>query len=327
MNHLFENRISVHPNKLILYSHYHGDRHSSNIHKLQGSEARKRTQGFSRASASRLRTAVEALVLTAKWKTVFVLNTKTHFRYKINFITLTLPSQQVHTDREIQTKVLSPFLEAWAKRRPGLLYVWKAEVQDNGNLHYHITANAFYHYKKLQDDWNKAINKLGYVDRANVENPNSTDVHSVKNVKNLAGYMVKYLSKADRYTRVLTRYHKIFKQRLRENPDIVTILPKRYFNHIKRHLNGTLWSCSKPLTQCKFNFSFYEKGVEKDISKLLSAAFEPFFIKLEHCWLLPDSQDFMGELPAIQDKYLKEFNSLIELQHKNALFKETIDKV
>lgn len=294
---------------------------------IMGENAHKRVHGFSRASATRLRNALEALIYTAKWKSLYIKSTKSYFRYKINFITLTLPSKQIHSDQEIQREVFSKFMEAWAKRRPGLLYVWKAECQDNGNVHFHVTSNAFYHYEKLRRDWNKAINKLGYVDRSGLDSPNSTDVHAVSKVKNLAGYMIKYLSKSDNYTRVLIRYHRRFKVQLRENPDSSFQLPTNYFKFIKRKVTSRLWGASKPLLASKFNFSMEDADISKDIATLQSPEFEHNFLKLEHCWLLPNSADWMPFFPQIQGKYMEQFSLLTKKQSESANFKEEIDKL
>lgn len=152
--------------------------------------------------------------------------------FQISFITLTLPSKQMHSHKEIKSKCLNHFLviarEKWGVKN----YVWKAEIQVNGNIHFHITTDQYIPYMAIRREWNNCVSKLGYVSRyrdtfknmsfqeyqearrlggetdvnkirkayqfgkrSDWSNPNSTDVHSVKHVKKLAAYMAKYLTK------------------------------------------------------------------------------------------------------------------------------------
>ena len=97
------------------------------------------------------------------------------------FITLTLPSAQVHDDRVINRQCLQPFLVG-LKRHHGIThYFWRAEAQENGNVHYHILTDRYIDKRDLQLEWLRAINKLGYEDRyyeqsGKVDAP-CTDVH------------------------------------------------------------------------------------------------------------------------------------------------------
>ncbi|MCF6365260.1 MAG: hypothetical protein L3J35_03565 [Bacteroidales bacterium] len=153
-------------------------------------------------------------------------------KYKLTFITLTLSSTQVHTDKEITKSLLGGFLDSLRRKWKVDQYIWKAEKQENGNIHYHILTNKFIHWKEIREVWNRIQNKPGfnYVDRYsekmrkyfkkgfkpfpndkrseakqreayeinkknNWTNPNSTDIHALYKVKNIAGYIVKYVAK------------------------------------------------------------------------------------------------------------------------------------
>ncbi len=78
-------------------------------------------------------------------------------------------------------------------------YVWKVEYTKAGTLHVHITTDTFIHHKSLRDGWNRILNKKGVLTKFKKKyghsNPNSTDIHSVRNVKNLGAYLAKYLAK------------------------------------------------------------------------------------------------------------------------------------
>lgn len=218
----------------------------------------KKTETLSYKANKRLQDAINLLVLSAKPKTLYVkdlaewqrakgLPIRPHIRFRVNFVTLTLPSLQCHTDKEIHNKVFKDFIRAWKRKSPGLLYVYKAEVQDNGNLHYHLTTNSFLHYRKLRNMWNRACNLLGYVDRCSVTDPNSTDVHAVKNVKNLGGYLCAYVSKKDLYKTPLKRWLRRHGKKLKALTAPVFVLPKNYFSMFKRRVEIKLWDASKVL--------------------------------------------------------------------------------
>ncbi len=184
------------------------------------------------------------------------------FKFKINFCTLTLPSKQIHGDREIVKKILEPFLRIMRDRYSMGEYIWKAEVQDNDNLHFHLTTNIFIHYRKLRYEWNKCCEKLGYVTRGKVEDPNSTDVHSVQNIKNLAGYLCGYMSKKDEWKKV----GGYLKER-ESLPEWIDSFESPVESHSnigrKRIIRCRLWDCSTNLKgdKCLRLIYIHEKGV------------------------------------------------------------------
>ncbi len=151
---------------------------------------------------------------------------------KVNFITLTLPAPQMHNDNTIKQVCLNQFLTELRQGHKCKHYVWGAESQSNGNIHFHITTNTYVHWGTVRKIWNRCIDKLGYIEeygkvqrqwhaegfkprpeqyktwsqekqkrayengyKNNWSQPNSTDVHAVRNVKNIAGYLAKHYSK------------------------------------------------------------------------------------------------------------------------------------
>lgn len=100
------------------------------------------------------------------------------------FVTVTLPSEQIHSDAEINRACLQPFLQM-LKRHHGIEnYFWRAEAQENGRVHFHILTDRFIGKEDLQVSWNKAVNRLGYVDRYYESSgdacPPSTEIHRVR---------------------------------------------------------------------------------------------------------------------------------------------------
>ena len=187
---------------------------------------------MSASSRKRLRDKINWLCALSARRRVRVDRRSKEFDFKISFVTLTLPAVQVHSHSVIKSKCLNLFLTNIREKFGVKNYVWKAELQKNGNVHFHLTFDKFIHYMQLRKYWNMAIGKLGYVasyrekhkalsfeayckmyNYSSVEgrarakkaynygvstnwtSPNTTDVKSVKNVDNLAAYLSKYLAK------------------------------------------------------------------------------------------------------------------------------------
>lgn len=77
----------------------------------------------------------------------------------VTFATFTLPSRQKHTDTEITHECINPLLQYLRKYYNLKYFVWKKELQENGNLHFHIVLDCFVDYYQLRTTWNRLINK------------------------------------------------------------------------------------------------------------------------------------------------------------------------
>lgn len=127
------------------------------------SKERTNTKGqLSNISIRKIKHAINNLVFISENKKH--LNEKgEEFNFKINLITLTLPSAQVHTDKELKA-LLNDWLKIHEKK--GLKnYVWKAEKQKNGNIHFHITSDHYIHWRDIKTTWNLCLKRLGYIDK------------------------------------------------------------------------------------------------------------------------------------------------------------------
>ncbi len=153
-------------------------------------------------SISKLRFSINLLVAQSIWKEVYSPNTHRFYKFKINFITLTLSAAQGPVpDRSIKNKMLEPFLRNMRNVYKLRSYVWRAERQKNGNIHFHITCDIFIPYDSIRDAWNLQLGKYHFIkdfkNANNSEFPNSTDVHAVHSIKDLAAYLTKYMSKIE----------------------------------------------------------------------------------------------------------------------------------
>ena len=172
--------------------------HHGNISNLKDSKTY--SGQMTKGSVKRLRKAINTLVAIADYKEATNFKTGKKYRFKTNFITLTLPTPQANrTDKQIKKEVLDVWLKS-AKRRFKLKsYVWRAEKQKNGNLHFHITTDTYIPFDQLRDSWNDRLERLNFItefeSKHGHRHPNSTDVHATYKVKDLASYMVKYMTK------------------------------------------------------------------------------------------------------------------------------------
>ncbi len=247
-------------------------------------ESDRKSHGYISPIAKRKITkAIDYLLLLSSDKKVHSLRTGRKFTFKIAFITLTLPSKQIHTDKEIKRKCLNHFLIAIQRKFKVSNYIWRSEKQQNGNLHFHILIDKFIHWNDVRNLWNNIINKLGYVDRyqtrmkefykdgfkemknvskswnvakqkesykrnlaTDFQNPNSTDIHSIKKIHNLTNYFVKYMTKNEPTC-----------NNTNQNEDEFTTS------------TGATWAASKNLQKIKGAKTEIDSQIDEEIKKLV----------------------------------------------------------
>ena len=151
------------------------------------------------SSAKRIRKAVSVFVQRSDKKTIFNTVTSKYQDFKIGFLTLTIPDLTSNNNSFYYKCLLKPFLRKLKDKYQVSDYIWKAEVQKRGSIHYHLTINQFVPYTYLRDSWNELLNKNGlmnsYISKYGNVSPNSIDIHSVINIDNIEGYLSKYISK------------------------------------------------------------------------------------------------------------------------------------
>lgn len=181
-----------------------------------------------------IKNAVNWLLASTKLKRVYRRSDNTHFFFRLAFFTLTLPSKQKHTDNKIKSEALQPFI-TYARNRWGMKnYLWRAEAQKNGNIHFHFTTDIFIHHAELNRIWNLQLLKLGYIG-----GKPSTEIHTVRKVKNLGAYLAKYMSKND---------------------------------DERRKIIGKLWACSVSLSMKSTKISIDVSEPSEMFGKLLQSA-------------------------------------------------------
>lgn len=235
--------------------------HTANAIHLLNNE---HTGVVSRKGQKRLEKALAWLIYFSKPKRMTDQETGRKFTFNINFITLTLSSKQVHSDQEITKVCLGSFLDKCRKMVGLTNYIWRAEAQANGNIHFHLVTDTYIHYNDLRKWWNQSQELLGYVSgfahKHHHFNPNSVDIHSVKHVNRLSSYLSKYMSK-ERAFACIGELRQI-------KGEIVEVLygSQQYRNEAANRKEGKvighvlggrirlieskLWACSQSLSKC-----------------------------------------------------------------------------
>jgi predicted transcriptional regulator len=242
---------SLSPKVLTLYTTLEGN-HLSDRQRMSFENLEDNTNKFnelSNHSTKRLRKAINFMIYTTTEKQIFgkkIISKNQDFtteyeksnkyqkpiNHKLSMITLTLPSVQIHSDEIIKSQCLHQFLREIQKNYNCRDYIWKAEKQENTNIHFHILINQYIHHAKIKTIWNRITEKLGYIQnysnrqreyykngfklsdntkdkrspgqqrkafeiglKEDWKQPNSTDIHALYKVKNASAYLTKYLAK------------------------------------------------------------------------------------------------------------------------------------
>jgi hypothetical protein len=129
-----------------------------------------------------------------------------HDHKELTFVTLTLPSSQFHSDQEIKQGILKPFLRRIKEKTQSVNYIWKAESQANGNIHFHVILEVYLYKEELTEIWNKCCENLGYISefekKHHHRNPPSTEIRGIKNYKAATTYLSKYICKSSDYRKI-----------------------------------------------------------------------------------------------------------------------------
>ena len=203
--------VSIRPNCLTFYERNAVPRPRS-LAQIGSEINLKKTDHKGKISAKakiRIENAIDWMLATVPRKRFYSLQHDKYFYFKINFITLTLASKQIHDDNTIKKELLNQFLTEIRQQFKVKKYLWRAEPQKNGNIHFHIIADQFIHYREVRVKWNRIQNKLGYVDRYTAKegklDPPSTEIKSIKRIKNLAKYLSKYCTKESEIRKIQGR--------------------------------------------------------------------------------------------------------------------------
>lgn len=159
------------------------------------------------STRKRIATAIDVFLQISPVRFIHNPVTKRQQKFQLSFITLTIshpepiPASEGHKAIKV---FLQHFKRPWHRRKMSesmKTYIWKAELQQRGQLHYHLTTNVFLHLVEVRRVWNDIQRQRGWLDDYNRRlgkwDANSTDVHGVYKLKDVGRYLTKYISKQE----------------------------------------------------------------------------------------------------------------------------------
>lgn len=232
-------------------------------HKLSAFREKKEIQ--SNQSQNRMKNALNWLFMFAERKNIYSKTAyvdshgklRHNFSFRLAFITLTLSKEQKHDDNYIKEHMLQPFLY-WLTRAHKCNYVWKAETQLNGNIHFHITIDTFIPWRSVRAKWNSILATHGYCkifqDGTNDAGDAATQIKAIRNEDGMAKIIGGYLTKNS----IEEKYHSEFKKLLMDkaNEKLQELIDKgNYISqslqtrlHYTRIVEGRIWGCTESLS-------------------------------------------------------------------------------
>jgi len=230
-----DNVVQFYPNRLTVTTHKKprfdvvDKYYNATIKKLENLKIKKTSVNLSKNSKKNIRDSIMGMYVLSKPRTVKTPHNKEIYNFRQSFVTLTLPAAQMHSDVEIKG-ALNHFLTNVRRALKIENYVWKAELQKNENIHFHLSFDKYAHYQAIRYYWLLALKPLGYIDaystkfsamslaqyakhrnltlvaassayadgcRSRWRVPNCVDVSSVRTANDVSNYLSKYFAKSD----------------------------------------------------------------------------------------------------------------------------------
>lgn len=252
------------------------------------------------SNKKRIRKALDTLLQLTKKQRIYNPITKTTHDFRLAFITLTI-SSIINIDHSLAyNNLLKPFLDWLRKTKGNNLYLWKAELQKRGQIHYHITINSFIPHHEIRQKWNYLQAKNNLIQKG--KTPPSTEIKAVKNIKNIENYLAKYISKA------VNEEGKVYEtSRAERTADSVEVLgaviscfPSQTNNF--ECIKGKIWDCSDSL-KCN---KYFTLELKNDIAFELMQYVEndnPFdYIYLDNCTIVKSNESMKNVILTNDNK-------------------------
>ncbi len=192
--------IQLRPNTIVEYTEWLY--HSKKCHRfIEETDQEKAYSGNVTSEVSkRIKRAINLLIMSSPKRRIYNPIIQKEHDFQLAFLTLTVSAKSSFlTAKDGYDRLLSHFLQWMRRTKKVKSFVWKAELQQRGQIHYHITFNIFIPHEEIRKKWNELQRREGlldeYFEEKNHYEPNSIDIHSVQKIENLAGYMVKYMAK------------------------------------------------------------------------------------------------------------------------------------
>jgi len=176
---------------------------SSNQHQrkvtLPNLDKRGVNNGFSNASRRLMLQRVSDWYALRWWDMKSSNVTKAKEKTVVSFNTLTLPTDQKHSDNQIKSVCLNGYLNKLRYHYGTFDYVWRAEPQERGAIHFHMLANIYIDKDFNRQLWCDSLDLLGYVTnymkKGKVKLPPCTQIEYADRMTDVQRYCAKYTAK------------------------------------------------------------------------------------------------------------------------------------
>lgn len=248
-------------------------------------------------SKKRLTRSIETLIMAAPKRVVYnPITGKNIKNFQLSFITLTLATDIKQYQKDVHKSCLEPFLR-WMRDTQGCtMYVWKAEFQRRGQLHYHITSDAFIHIKKVRDKWNELQIRAGYLD------------------------MASYIAKHGHAIVPGTEIKKVWKE-VNLGRYLVDEFTKAYQNDYS--VGGKIWDCSINLKKNKLFTSIYDSNYNEKLTRLKNNG-QVRIKHTDHCTIYKLINKKAADILSGNDRL--EYNKLMESIRTRTDYKKADNK-
>ena len=295
-------------NKFTTYRRFYGanPRKNDNKNSLKNLENNKAKGLLSHSSKKRIRSIINLWSESINIKKKVSRKNNDWKLKQLTFITLTLCSNQLESDKENKRNLLNRFLIELQRKSNLSNYLWCAEKQKNGNIHYHILSNSEIEYKIIRSIWNKILDDNNYIENYrqnqihfhkdgfkirteflehwneekqynaylngvnnNWSDPNSTDIHSLRKIENIANYVTKYMTKSID-EEIKENYKNWYDAGLTKSE--IDVEKWKLINEKYSHLliDGKIWACSKSLQQ----LAKYSSSIDGTIQDVIYSTIE-----------------------------------------------------
>jgi hypothetical protein len=200
MQRIFQTALVVRNNYVVAYD-YDVERvgKSSADAQLQSGTFNLHNRNFSGSAQKRFNDALDNLVnifesadATDPGLLFYRSNGLTYLRRPV-FLTLTVPRQKLQ-DKDVRKQCLKPLLDNLSKSYGLKLYIWRAEAQLRGDIHYHCVIDAFIRQENIRRLWYGYLKRTGMLAPGQELSSSSricwmNQVHEIASLKfELSGY-------------------------------------------------------------------------------------------------------------------------------------------
>jgi hypothetical protein len=322
---IFRDLVSIKPQYSTLYTEIYSNRKREVSETSLKNLVDNRQSGLiSKKANKKLYDSIDWMLYISKEKLLHNYKFNSNFIFKLNMITLTLPTKQMNSDNYIKNKMLNNFLTILRTRFDLSNYIWKAEKTQAGNLHFHILSDIYIHYRDINNIWNRILSTHGYIaeyrDKMNKyfengfrmftnaydkrgkqqqikayknglrtdwsEPTGTTDIHSLRKINNVKAYVSKYLGKNMDTKRSLA--FEIEKYCKENNLQNITATEYDEINnkiYNKLKVSGNIWYISQSLSKLTGAITDTTIKVTDELTKIFTN-YPDRILKFDYCTVI-----------------------------------------